>query len=257
MPPTLETGPAIDIRGLTKQFSDVRAVDDITFRVAPGEVFGFVGHNGAGKTTTIQMLLGLVRPTSGTAAVLGHDIVADSLAVRRLCGFLPASYALPRDMTPVSFLTYIASMFGMSGKPVAAKVDELLTMFGLTAVAKKKLGGFSSGMTQKVGLAQALVNDPRVLLLDEPTSALDPIGRQEFIQHMAGLARDRGVTVLFSTHILSDIEDACERVAILHRGRLIATGDLEALKAEHGTPRMDDLYLKLVRGATARDEALA
>ncbi|SDH57010.1 ABC-2 type transport system ATP-binding protein [Sinosporangium album] len=245
--------PAIDIRGLTKQYKDVRAVDDVTFSVAPGEVFGFVGHNGAGKTTTIQMLLGLLRPTAGSARVLGRDVVADSLAVRRISGFLPASYALPRDMTPVTFLAYVASMFGLSGKPVRNKIDELLTMFDLGKVAKKKLGGFSSGMTQKVGLAQALINDPQVLFLDEPSTALDPIGRADLMRHLATLARDKGVTVLFSTHILSDIEDASQRVAILHHGRLLAAGDLAELKAAHGTPRMDDLYLTLVRGAMARE----
>ncbi|GHE37645.1 hypothetical protein GCM10017673_45110 [Streptosporangium violaceochromogenes] len=249
--------PAIDIRGLTKRYKDLRAVDHVTFTVAPGEVFGFVGHNGAGKTTTIQMLLGLIRPTEGTASVLGHDIVTDSLAVRRISGFLPASYALPRDMTPVTFLSYVASMFGMSGRPVRDKIDELLTMFGLEKVATKKLGGFSSGMTQKVGLAQALINDPKVLFLDEPSSALDPIGRSDLMLHLAGLARDKGVAVLFSTHILSDIEDASKRVAILHRGRLLAVGDLDELKALHGTPRMDDLYLTLVRGAMTGEEVTA
>lgn len=241
--------PAIDIRGLTKQYKDLRAVDRVTFTVAPGEVFGFVGHNGAGKTSTIQMLLGLIRPTEGTASVLGHDVVTDSLAVRRISGFLPASYALPRDMTPVTFLSYVASMFGMSGRPVRDRIAELLTMFDLGKVATKRLGGFSSGMSQKVGLAQALINDPKVLFLDEPSSALDPIGRSELMRHLADLARDKGVAVLFSTHILSDIEDASKRVAILHHGRLLAVGDLDELKALHGTPRMDDLYLKLVRGA--------
>ncbi|MGK4006488.1 ABC transporter ATP-binding protein [Sorangium sp. So ce1036] len=247
-----EPRAAIRVERLSKRYKDVLAVDDVSFTVAPGEIFGFMGHNGAGKTTTIKMLLGLVRPTSGMASVLGHDVVRESLDVRRVSGFLPGSYALPKEMTAASFLTYIASMFGMSREASRARVDELLSLFGLTGVAHKKLGGFSSGMTQKVGLAQALLNEPRVLFLDEPTSGLDPIGRHEFLQHVRHLARDKGVTVMFSTHILSDIESICESVAVLHRGRLVAVGPLDALRRRYGESRMDDLYLKLARAHEAQ-----
>lgn len=244
------SGPdAISIQGLSKTFGDVKAVDDLTFSVRRGEIFGFMGHNGAGKTTTIRMLLGLLRPTSGSASVLGQDIVTQSLAVRQVCGFLPGSYTLPKDLTAAGFLRYVGAMFGLSGKALDMRIDQLLEQFELTAVRNKRLGKFSTGMSQKVGLAQALVNDPQVLLLDEPTSGLDPLGRYDFLQFVQQMARERNVTVLFSTHILSDIERVCERVAILHRGKLVASGALDQLKQQHDVVDMDDLYLTLARAA--------
>jgi len=238
---------AIRIEGLSKQFKDVTAVDRVTFSVRAGEVFGFMGHNGAGKTTTIRILLGLVKPSAGSASVLGHDIERESVEIRRLSGYLPGSYALPKEMTAAAFLAYVASMFGVPKRTAKIRIEEILDLFDLTAVANKKLGGYSSGMTQKIGLAQALINEPRVLFLDEPTAGLDPLGRHEFLQHIKHLARDKGVTVMFSTHILSDIESICESVAILHRGRLVAEGRLDDLKQAHGETNMDGLYLKLAR----------
>jgi ABC-type multidrug transport system ATPase subunit len=240
---------AIETRGLSKVFAGTTAVDDVTFMVRRGEVFGFMGHNGAGKTTTLRMLLGLLRPTKGSATLLGHDIIADTLAVRRVTGFLPGDYALPREMTARQFLRYIGAMFGFSGKWLESRIHGLLEQFELASVADRRLGTFSSGMTQKVGLAQALLNAPRVLLLDEPTSGLDPIGRRDSLALMRRLAEKDGVTVLFSTHILNDIERVCSRVAVLHHGRLIANGDLAALKRSHDVEQMDDLYLSLVNAA--------
>jgi ABC-2 type transport system ATP-binding protein len=240
---------AIETRGLSKVFAGTTAVDDVTFTVRRGEVFGFMGHNGAGKTTTLRMLLGLLRPTKGSATLLGHDIIADTLAVRRVTGFLPGDYALPREMTARQFLRYIGAMFGFSGKWLESRIHGLLEQFELASVADRRLGTFSSGMTQKVGLAQALLNAPRVLLLDEPTSGLDPIGRRDSLALMRRLAEEDGVTVLFSTHILNDIERVCSRVAVLHHGRLIANGDLAALKRSHDVEQMDDLYLSLVNAA--------
>ena len=241
---------AIEIRHLSKSFGETRAVVDVTFDVCKGEVFGFMGHNGAGKTTTLRMLLGLVRPTAGSARVLGYDIVRESLAIRRVTGFLPGDYALPKDMTARRFLRYIGAMFGRSGVILERRIDELLERFDLASVADARLGTFSSGMTQKFGLAQALLDEPRILLLDEPTSGLDPIGRHDTLELMRSLTRNSGVTVLFSTHILSDIERVCERIAVLHHGRLIASGGLAELKRQHGVAQMDDLYLTLVK-ATA------
>jgi ABC-2 type transport system ATP-binding protein len=245
----MERDIAIETRGLSKVFAGTTAVDDVTFTVRRGEVFGFMGHNGAGKTTTLRMLLGLLRPTKGSATLLGHDIIADTLAVRRVTGFLPGDYALPREMTARQFLRYIGAMFGFSGRWLESRINGLLEQFELANVADRRLGTFSSGMTQKVGLAQALLNAPRVLLLDEPTSGLDPIGRRDSLALMRRLAQEDGVTVLFSTHILNDIERVCSRVAVLHHGRLIANGDLAALKRSHGVEQMDDLYLSLVNAA--------
>jgi ABC-2 type transport system ATP-binding protein len=222
---------AIAIRNLRKAFGDTVAVDDVSFQIAHGEIFGFMGHNGAGKTTTIRMLLGLLVPTRGSASVFSHDIVRESIAIRQVTGFLPDGYALPKEMTARRFLRYVGTMFGITGSSLERQIDRLLERFDLTSVADKRLGGFSSGMIQKVGLAQALINEPRVLLLDEPASGLDPIGRHETLELIRDLAMNQGVTVLFSTHILTDIERICERVAILHRGRLIAKDSLAGLKA--------------------------
>ena len=238
---------AIDLRNLRKVFGNTVAVDDVSFQIFRGEIFGFMGHNGAGKTTTIRMLLGLLAPTRGSASILGRDIVRESLAIRQLAGFLPDSYALPKEMTARRFLRYVGAMFGMTGGSLERQIDTLLERFDLAAAGNKRLSEFSSGMAQKVGLAQALINEPRVLLLDEPTSGLDPIGRHETLELIRDLATNRGVTVLFSTHILTDIERICERVAILHNGRLIANDALADLKAKHRLDRMDDLYLTLVR----------
>jgi ABC-2 type transport system ATP-binding protein len=244
---TLPNKDAIEIRALSKDFGDTRAVDDVSFTVRSGDIFGFMGHNGAGKTTTIRILLGLLSPTSGTASIFNHDVIKDSLNVRSICGYLPDGYGLPKELTARQFLRYVGSMFAMSGKTLEGRINELLALFHLTDVADRKLATYSSGMTQKVGLAQALINEPRLLLLDEPTSGLDPIGRQEFLELIRSLSRERGVTTMFSTHILSDIERLCERVAVLHQGKLIASGNLSELKELHGVRQMDELYMSLVQ----------
>ncbi len=240
-------GAAISVRNLGKRFGQVMAVSDLSFSVAQGEIFGFMGHNGAGKTTTLRMLLGLTRPTGGSASVLGHDIVERSLDVRRVSGYLPAEYALPPDMTAREFLHYVAAMYSIPRADAAERAGALLERFGLLGVADRKLRGFSTGMTQKVGLAQALINRPRVLLLDEPTSGLDPLGRHELLEHLRELSREQGVTVVFSSHILSDVETLCHRVAALHHARLIACDEIARLKQRHAAATMDDLYLALVR----------
>ncbi len=238
---------AIEVRGLTKRYGAVSAVEDLHFDVEPGAIFGFMGHNGAGKTTTLRMLLGLARPSAGSARVLGHDVAKDNLAVRRLSGFLPATYSLPPQMTARSFLRYVGAMFALPRGVVEERAAALIHRFGLDENADRPLRGFSTGMTQKVGLAQALINEPRVLMLDEPTSGLDPLGRHDLLALLRGLAEERGVTILFSSHILSDVEALCRRVAVLHHGRLIACGEVDALKESQGVRTMDELYLRLAR----------
>jgi ABC-2 type transport system ATP-binding protein len=240
---------AIDIDGLTKHFGPVHAVSGVRFQVRPGEIFGFMGHNGAGKTTTLRMLLGLCRPTEGAARVFGHDVVRETLSVRRITGFLPASYALPPEMTARRFLIYIAAMFGIQREEAAGRAETLLRRFELQGAADRRLGGLSTGMAQKVGVAQALINEPRLLVLDEPTSGLDPLGRHELLELLREMASERGTTVLFSSHILSDIEALCERIAVMHQGRLVASGDVAVLKEKYEASTMDNLYLAMVRRA--------
>jgi ABC-2 type transport system ATP-binding protein len=251
----MNTRHAIEILGLSKRFGSVTAVDNLSFTVETGEIFGFMGHNGAGKTTTLRMLLGLTLPTAGSARVLGHEIGRDGgraiLEVRRVTGYLPASYTLPPHMTARQFLNYVGAMFALPQKTVEARAVDLLARFGLEQAADRPLRGFSTGMAQKVGLAQALINEPRLLLLDEPTSGLDPLGRHDLLELLRGLSRERGVTVMFSSHILSDVEALCSRVAVLHQARLVACGSLDALKSQHGARTMDELYLSLVRKKAA------
>jgi ABC-2 type transport system ATP-binding protein len=165
-----------------------------------------MGHNGAGKTTTLRMLLGVTHPTAGSATVLGHDVVRDVLDVRRVSGYLPGSYALPPEMSARQFLHYVAAMFSIPREVASKRTEELLERFGLGSDAGRKLRGFSTGMTQKLGLAQAMINEPRVLFLDEPTTRLDPLGRHELIEYLRELSRAHQVTVLFSSHILHDID---------------------------------------------------
>ncbi len=238
---------AISIRSLTKRFGSLTAVNDISLSIAPGTIFGLMGHNGAGKTTLIRMLLGLTQPSDGSGRVLGLDIVDDTIEIRRQCGFLPADFKLPGDMSARQFLRYIASMFDLKGPIVDERIDELVPLFALDAFIDKKMSEYSTGMMQKVGLAQALINKPRILLLDEPTAGIEPVGRHEFLGLLRTLSSEQGVTILFSTHILSDIESVCDEAAILHEGRLIADGPIDELKRRHECDRMEDLYLKLVR----------
>ena len=242
---------AISVNGLTRRFGNLVAVDAVSLSISRGSIFGLMGHNGAGKTTLIRMLLGLTHPSGGSGRVLDLDIVENTIEIRRHCGFLPADFRLPGEMTARQFLRYIASMFDLEGSQVDARIDELIPLFHMESYIDKKISEYSTGMMQKVGLAQALINSPQILLLDEPTAGIDPIGRHEFLELLRAMSHDNGVTILFSTHILSDIESVCESAAILHEGKLIGEGRIDALKEEHACDRMDDLYLKLVRQVAA------
>jgi len=219
--------PAIRIRDLTKRFGDALALDRVSLDVAPGSVFGFLGPNGAGKTTTIRILTGLARATSGTAHVLGHDLSELSPELRAQIGFLPDVPGFYPWMTAAEFLALAGRLFGLDQRTIRDRTESLLEMAGLARV-HTRIGGFSRGMKQRLGVAQALINAPSLLLLDEPTSALDPIGRREVLEMIASL-RGR-TTVFFSTHILSDVERVCDTVAILDRGRLAVSATVAELK---------------------------
>jgi ABC-2 type transport system ATP-binding protein len=223
--------PAIEIRGLVKHYGASRALDGVTLAVPQGSVFGFLGPNGAGKTTTLRILAGLAHPTSGEARILGHDVTHDADAVHRLIGYLPDVPGFYKWMTAAEYLELSGRLFGLSGTALQERVDALLDLAGLTAVPTS-VGGYSRGMKQRLGVAQALINAPRVLLLDEPTSALDPIGRREVLEMIGTLAGT--TTVFFSTHILADVERVCDTVAILARGRVVEQAAIEDLKTRHG-----------------------
>jgi len=223
---TAGSAPAIELRGLTKSFGPTIALDHVDLVVQPGVVFGFLGRNGAGKTTALRILAGLARPTAGTAQVLGHDVTRASEAVRQRIGFLPDVPGFYPWMTARESLEFAGRLFGLDAATVRTRADALLEMAGL-ASATARVGGFSRGMTQRLGLAQALINGPSLLMLDEPTSALDPIGRREVLEMVASL-RGR-TTVFFSSHILADVERVCDAVAILERGRVVASAGIAEL----------------------------
>jgi ABC-2 type transport system ATP-binding protein len=226
---------AIETEALTKDYSvgfwkkrPYRALDGLTMTVEEGEVFGFLGPNGAGKSTTLKLLMGLVFPTSGTARILGRPI--GDLDVRRRIGFLPENPSFYDHLSAEELLHYFAGLAGVGGADRTRRVSAALDEVGIGAERRLKLRSYSKGMIQRVGVAQALVGEPSVLFFDEPMSGLDPLGRRDLRQLMLRL-RDRGATVFFSSHILSDAEALCSRVAILAQGRLVAQGKLADIVA--------------------------
>jgi len=226
---------AIELRGLSKRFGDTLALDRVDLVVRPGAVFGFLGRNGAGKTTALRILSGLARPTAGTAHILGHDVERATDTVRARIGFLPDVPGFYPWMTAREYLEFAGRLFGIDQATLDARTTALLEMAGLASVTTR-IGGFSRGMKQRLGIAQALINAPSLLMLDEPTSALDPIGRREVLEMVASL-RGR-TTVFFSTHILADVERVCDAVAILERGRVVASAAIGELTARASANRL-------------------
>ena len=228
---------AVRCQGLRKRYGAVQALDGLSLTVHQGTVFGFLGPNGAGKTTTIRILTGLARPDDGSAWVCGAEVVNDAHQVAHRIGYLPEEPAFYGWMTPREFLDYVGQTFGMARAERQARTEELLHLVGLAAAADRRIAGFSRGMRQRLGLAQALVNRPEVLFLDEPASALDPSGRREVLQLIEGL---RGqATVFMSTHILADVERVCDTVGIIARGRMVAEERREELLARYAVPAFE------------------
>ena len=214
---------AIETRDLRKVFGGVVAVRGLSLQVPRGEIFGFLGPNGAGKSTSIKMLLGLVTPTAGEAFVLGAP--SGDVAVRRRIGFLPEDFRFYDWLSATELLRLHGRLSGMAAAALRRRVPEVLELVGLGAEAGRRLRGFSKGMLQRVGLAQALVHEPEVVFLDEPTSGLDPMGRR-MVRDVLRAERDRGATVFLNSHFLSEIEVTCDRVAFIRDGQVVATRDL-------------------------------
>ena len=225
--------PVLEIENLTKDFSvgfwkkhPVRALDNLCLEVRQGEIFGFLGPNGAGKSTTIKLLMHLLHPTSGTARILGQPV--DAVSMHQSIGYLPENPYFYDYLTPRELLTYVGKLFGLRQPALSKKVDALIESVGLSHSRNLQLRKFSKGMVQRIGIAQALINDPEIVFLDEPMSGLDPLGRMDVRRIIASL-KARGVTVFFSSHILPDVEAMCDRVAILNKGRLQEQGALEEI----------------------------
>ena len=211
----------------------VRAVDGISFTVAPGEMVGLLGANGAGKTTTMRLLATLLRPTAGTARVAGHDVTTDPLGVRQRLGYLSATTGVPDRLTPREVLDSFARLHGLAPSRAAARVASLLEALGIVASADRPCGRLSTGQRQRVSLGRALVHDPPALVLDEPTSGLDVVGSRDLLD-LLGRLRAEGRAILLSTHRLHEIEGRCDRFLIVHEGRIVAAGTRGELAAGPG-----------------------
>lgn len=250
---------AVEIKNLSKDYETgfwrkkrVRALDDLTLNVAPGQIFGFLGGNGAGKTTTIKTLMRLQFPTAGSAKILGHDIADVGMHAR--IGYCPENPYFYDYLTARELMEYFGELFGYDAAKRKSKCGELLTAVGLQEKDwKRQLRKFSKGMLQRVGLAQSLINDPEIVFMDEPMSGLDPVGRREIRELIAGL-RDKGTTVFMSTHILSDIEALCDEVAILRNGKLAASGNLQELLAASGEGRALEIIVHGISAEATREQ---
>ncbi len=225
---------AIETYHLRKEYGPKVAVQDLSLSVRRGEVFGFLGPNGAGKTTSIKILLGLVSPTAGAGALLGRPL--GDLQTRERIGFLPEHFRFPDWLTGEEFLLYNGRLCGKLERKLASRVNELLDLVGLTAHRKLLIKTYSKGMLQRIGLAQALVNDPDLVFLDEPTSGLDPVGRR-LVRDIIGKLREEGKAVFLNSHLLSEVEITCDRVAFIKYGKVLRTADLKEML--DGDTRLD------------------
>ena len=230
--PAQAAAPAIELRGLVKDFAvglrgvKLRAVDDLSLRVEPGQVYGLLGPNGSGKSTTIKIILGLLEPTAGVCRVCG--VPSARVEARLDVGYLPESPYFYRHLTGRELVRFYARICGLSGATLPARVAEVIAWVGLTEAADRRVGTYSKGMRQRIGLAQALVHDPRLVILDEPTAGVDPVGAAAISELILKL-KAQGKTVLITSHLLAQIEDICDRVAILDRGRLMLEGTVRDL----------------------------
>jgi ABC-2 type transport system ATP-binding protein len=228
------TAPAIDVHGLTQRFGEHVAVDSVDLTVAPGEVFGLLGPNGAGKTTTIRLIVTLLPVTEGRITVFGHDVRRSPMAVRRLLGYVPQQLSVEGALTGRENVAWFARLFDVPRKERKQRVEEVLALMDLTDAADRLASTYSGGMVRRLELAQALVNRPALLVLDEPTVGLDPVARDSVWARVRELQQRSGTTVLLTTHYMEEADALCDRVALMHRGRLRASGAPADLKAALG-----------------------
>jgi len=239
----------LEIESLTKRFDTVTAVDGLSLTVRPGEVLGFLGPNGAGKTTTMKMVTGYLAPDGGAARICGHDIVTDTIAAQKTFGYLPEGAPAYGEMTPREFLAFIATVRGLSGGDGRAARDLAVGHTGLSAVMDRPIDTLSKGFRRRVGLAQAILHDPQVLILDEPTDGLDPNQKHAVRELIRAIAPTK--TIIISTHLLEEVEAVCTRAVIFDRGRIVADGTPRDLMATSPSGKLDDLFRNLTRSDVA------
>lgn len=246
--PTME--PTIHVENLTKTFRDLRrgevmAVDHISFDAQAGEIFGLLGPNGAGKTTAMRILCTVLRPTSGIARLAGFDVATQASEVRRHIGFMSANTAIYDRMSAWELVEYFGRLYGMTSEPLRARMEELFATLQMNDFRDVLGAKMSTGMRQKVSIARAVVHDPPVLIFDEPTLGLDVLVARAVLESVERL-RELGKCVLFSTHIMREVERLCDRVAIVSRGKILAAGTLDQLREQHGQKDLEDLFFDLV-----------
>jgi sodium transport system ATP-binding protein len=240
----------LQVENLTKSFRDLRrgqvlAVDSVSFEARPGEIFGLLGPNGAGKTTTMRILCTVLRPTGGTARLAGFDVATQANQVRQHIGFLSANTAIYDRMTAWELVEYFGRLYGLEGERLRARMEEVFTALQMNDFRDVLGAKMSTGMRQKVSIARAIVHDPPILIFDEPTLGLDVLVARAVLENIKRL-RAMGKCVVFSTHIMREVEKLCDRVAIISRGRIRASGTLEQLRQEHGEEDLEELFFALV-----------
>lgn len=236
----------IELNGLTKRYGNFTAVDNVNLNIRKGEIFGLLGPNGAGKSTTILMILGLTEPTAGTVSVCGIDSTTHPVDVKRRVGYLPEDVGFYEDMTGLENLVYTAELNGIPCDQAKRKARELLRKVGLENEIDKRTGKYSKGMRQRLGLADVLIKDPEIIILDEPTSGIDPAGVKEFIHLIRHLSHEKGLTVLFSSHHLNQVQQLCDRVGMFGKGHLLTVIDLADLHDKPG--KLEEMYNRYLGG---------
>jgi ABC-2 type transport system ATP-binding protein len=232
---------SILVNGLSKTYGQQKAVDSISFKAVPGKILGFLGPNGAGKSTTMKMLTGYLQPTAGTASLAGLDSQTQSLEMRRVLGYLPENTPLYTDMYVREFLAFVASTYQLNQPEL--KVKDVIEKVGLGAEQHKKIAMLSKGYKQRVGLAQAIIHDPQILILDEPTTGLDPNQLTDVRELIKTLGRNK--TVILSTHIMQEVEAVCEQVVVINKGKIVADSSITELKTQHHTDSLEDIFRQL------------
>ena len=242
----------IEARNLTKTFRDkkrgeIHAAENVSFRVAPGQIYGLLGANGAGKTTTLRLLATLLQPTAGEATVAGHDIVREAQQVRAKVGFLAASTALYGRLTARETMAYFGRLNGLGDAELAVRTQRLADELDMHEFLDRRCDKFSTGMKQKTSIARTLIHDPPVMIFDEPTLGLDVMAARTIVRFVRD-CRARGKTVIYSTHVMSEVEKLCDTIGVIHGGRLLAEGTLEELRARYAEQDMEEIFVKVVGG---------
>ena len=243
----MDREPAVEVRELTRRFGDFVAVDQVSFRVPRGQIFGFLGANGAGKTTTMRMLCGLLLPSSGSGTVAGFDIFRENERIKTRIGYMSQRFSLYEELTVRENLQFYGGVYGLAGRQIAARSAELLDSVGLQRQADTQAGSLPLGWKQRLALGSALLHDPPIIFLDEPTSGVDPASRRSFWLLIYRLA-DGGKTVFVTTHYMDEAE-YCHRVGIMKLGRLVEVENPQTLKQRHRAASMQEVFLEVVRGA--------